>query len=49
MFLSESYSNYIDNEIDDEYDNDNDIDLYYDDDDGVDVNDDYACGGTFGS
>ena len=34
---------------DDEYNDDNDVDLLYDDDDDVDVNDDYACGITFGS
>ena len=35
--------------IDDEYNDDKDVDLLYDDDDDVDVNDDYACGSTFGS
>ena len=39
---------YID-DIDDDYDDDNDVDLLYDDDDDADVNDDYACGITFGS
>ena len=40
---------YYHNYIDDDYDDDNDVDLLYDDDDDVDVNDDYACGSTFGS
>ena len=37
--------------MDDDYDEENDGDLLYDDDDDVevDVNDDYACGITFGS
>ena len=40
------YAGYYHNYIDDDYDDDNDVDLLYDD---VDVNDDYACGITFGS
>ena len=48
-FLAQYYRNYIDDDIDDEYDDDNDVDLLYDDDDDVDVNDDYACGSNFGS
>ena len=40
---------YYRNYIDDDYDDDNDVDLLYDDDDDVDVNNDYACGITFGS
>ena len=43
--LAHYYHNYINND----YDNDNDVDLLYDDGDDVDVNDDYACGITFGS
>ena len=43
-FLAHYYRNYIN----DDYDNDNDVDLLYDDDDDLDVNDDYACGFTFG-
>ena len=50
MLLAHYYHNYIDDGIDDDYDEDNDVDLLYDDDDEyVDVNDDYACGITFGS
>ena len=47
MLIDHYYRNYID----DDYDNDNDVDLLCDDDDNVDVdvNDDYACGITFGS
>ena len=44
-FFAQYYRNYID----DEYENDNDVDLLYGDDDDVDVNNDYACGSTFGS
>ena len=46
--LAHYYHNYIDGDIDDDYDDDNYVDLLYDDDDDVD-NDDYACGSTFGS
>ena len=51
MHLAHYYYNYIDDDINDEYDDDNDVDLLYGDDDDVDVdvNDDYACGITFGS
>ena len=45
MLLARYYRNYID----DDYDDDNDVDLLYDVDGDVDVNDDYACGSTFGS
>ena len=50
-FLSHYYHNYIDDDNDDDYDDDSDVDLLYDDDGDmdVDVNDNYACGITFGS
>ena len=43
--LSHYYLNYIG----DDYYGDNDVYLLYDDDEDVDVNNDYACGITFGS
>ena len=47
--LAHYYHNYIDDDIDDDYNDANDVNLLYDDDDDVDFNDDYACGSTFGS
>ena len=47
--LAHYYRNYIDDNIDDDYEDNNDVDLLYDDDDDVDVNNDYAHGRNFGS
>ena len=47
--LGHQYQNYINDDIEDDYDDDNYFDLLYDDGDDVDVNNDYECSRTFGS